>query len=227
MNLLLVLSIILAGLDWFAVGVQNRILENIARSGMMIALLAWYWSSLPDQVPWYGYAFLIGSIFTMIGGGFLMLPDRFIEGLLAFLFSHIAYILAFNATGPLLNLISISAAVVITILTVSVLRPVIASVSSRGQDNLKLPIILYAVVLAATLWSTSMTLFQTSWPLSAGFLAAIGGALFYASDALNGWRRFVAEIRGGPLPVMITYHLAQITLTAGMLAFLTSASPGS
>jgi uncharacterized membrane protein YhhN len=227
MNLLLLLAIILAALDWIAVGIQNRTLENIARAGMMIALLAWYWSSLPDPVPWYGYAFLIGSIFTIIGGAFLMVSDRFVEGLLAFLFSHIAYIIAFNATGPLINFLSISAAVVITIMTVSILRPVLAALSEKGQDKHRIPVTLYAIVLAATMWSTSMTLFRTSWPLTAGLLAAVGGALFYASDVLNGWRRFVSELKGGPLAVMVTYHLAQIALTAGMLGFLVNPLPGS
>ena len=46
---------------------------------------------------------------------------------------------------------------------------------------------------------------------------AVGGFLFYVSDAVLGWTRFVRDIPRGRLTVMVTYHLGQALLVLGIL----------
>jgi uncharacterized membrane protein YhhN len=46
--------------------------------------------------------------------------------------------------------------------------------------------------------------------------AIIGAGLFYTSDALIGWNRFVREHEYGPLAIIVTYHLGQILLVLSL-----------
>jgi uncharacterized membrane protein YhhN len=46
--------------------------------------------------------------------------------------------------------------------------------------------------------------------------ALAGAALFYASDALIAWNRFVRPLSWSPLPVIITYHLGQAGLVLSL-----------
>jgi uncharacterized membrane protein YhhN len=46
--------------------------------------------------------------------------------------------------------------------------------------------------------------------------AIVGASLFYVSDALIAWNRFVRPLAFAPVAIMVTYHLAQ----AGLVLFL-------
>ena len=55
-------------------------------------------------------------------------------------------------------------------------------------------------------------------------LVAIAGAtLFYVSDALIAWNRFIQEYPWGRVAIMVTYHLGQIGLVLSL--DLTAARP--
>jgi hypothetical protein len=47
--------------------------------------------------------------------------------------------------------------------------------------------------------------------------AIAGAALFVTSDAVLGWRQFVGQAAWMPVTVMVTYHLGQAGLVAGLL----------
>ena len=72
-------------------------------------------------------------------------------------------------------------------------------------------------VLALTFWSTLTTFWRPEWPGAAPWLAAVGGGLFFLSDSLLAWDRFVAPLPKGRFWTMITYHLAQMGLTLSVL----------
>ena len=48
-------------------------------------------------------------------------------------------------------------------------------------------------------------------------LAIVGAVLFYVSDALIAWTRFVRDLPHGRVAVMVTYHLAQICLVLSLI----------
>ena len=48
-------------------------------------------------------------------------------------------------------------------------------------------------------------------------LAIVGACLFYTSDALIAWTRFIQDFRHGRLAVMVTYHLAQFGLVLSLV----------
>jgi uncharacterized membrane protein YhhN len=47
--------------------------------------------------------------------------------------------------------------------------------------------------------------------------AILGASLFYASDALIAWNRFIGNTRRGGLVIMVTYHLGQLLLVLSLL----------
>ena len=52
-----------------------------------------------------------------------------------------------------------------------------------------------------------------AWPDAA--LIALGAILFFTSDALLAWNRFVAPIARGKMLVIVAYHLGQMLLILG------------
>jgi uncharacterized membrane protein YhhN len=52
---------------------------------------------------------------------------------------------------------------------------------------------------------------------------ATGGALFFASDTILAWNRFVQPFDGARLLTRITYHLGQVGLVVGMSLTLPAA----
>jgi uncharacterized membrane protein YhhN len=56
-----------------------------------------------------------------------------------------------------------------------------------------------------------MMAFGTAAPI-----AILGAVLFYASDGILGWNRFVQPLPHGRLAVMTTYHLGQIGLVLAL-----------
>ena len=47
--------------------------------------------------------------------------------------------------------------------------------------------------------------------------AMMGATLFFVSDALLGWNRFVRPLRWAPVGIMTTYHLGQAGLVLSLL----------
>jgi hypothetical protein len=60
-------------------------------------------------------------------------------------------------------------------------------------------------------------LFNLAWNSSAALLVSAGAFLFYLSDLLLAWMKFVNPIRNGPVFNIITYYLGQVGLIAGVI----------
>jgi alkenylglycerophosphocholine hydrolase len=218
MTLLLILSVCVAIVDWIAVAGQKRTLEIIAKPVTLLALCIWFASYPAALDSTIGVVFLIGLVFSLLGDIFLLFADQhFLKGLIAFLLAHLLYIVAFNFSGPILTLPAILIAVPIAIVALLILRRLIASLKETGHESMIIPVCVYALVLSLTLWSTSTTLLRDDWSFLAGLLAAVGGVLFFTSDAAIAWNRFIGPHWGGRLFEIVTYHMAQIGLSAGIL----------
>jgi uncharacterized membrane protein YhhN len=97
------------------------------------------------------------------------------------------------------------------------LRRIIDGVRQKGLPQLVRPVGLYGMIITLMLLSALLTLNNTAWKTSAAGLVAIGAILFYSSDVLLAWNRFVNPIKNGRLENMILYHLGQAVLVAGVL----------
>ncbi|MBU4224285.1 MAG: lysoplasmalogenase [Chloroflexi bacterium] len=216
----LVLTLIFAALDWLAVGKKWHWLEYIAKPATLATLLAGFAmiTELKGIALWFG----LGLFLSLAGDVFLMLPrEQFIAGLVAFLLAHVAYIVGFNMPLPPLNLFGLALAVLIGILAARVLRPILAGLAAKGQAKLRLPVLVYGVVISVMLLSALLTLFRLDWSPLAALLASLGAALFFLSDVILVWNRFVNPIEHGRVMNIVAYHLGQIMLAAGVILQVT------
>lgn len=208
----------IALVDWLAVWKRWKRLRYIAKPGVMLALLAWLLSAggLQGQLWW----FALGLCFSLAGDVFLMLPqDRFLYGLVSFLLADLCYIAGFNTSLPPINLASLALAGLIAMTGAQIYARLAPALEGRGLTSLKIPVLAYLIVHGTMLFSALLTLVRPDdeWLPPAALLAAAGALLFFSSDLMLAWNRFVAELSWGDLKVMVTYHLGQIAITAGAL----------
>ncbi len=204
------LALLLAALNWLAVGNRWKWLEVLAKPGTMLALLAWLWATtgLQGALIW----FALGLFFSLVGDVLLMLPrERFLGGLVAFLLAHVAYIVGFNLTMPPLNLNAILFAGVIGLVAWDVYRRIRMGVSA----GLRWPVLVYMGVISLMVLSAWLSLLRPEWAFGPAMLVSVGASLFMISDSLLAWDRFLAPVRYGRVLVMVTYHLGQMGIVVG------------
>lgn len=216
---LLLLGLLVAALDWFALARRIKWLEYLAKPGTMLVLILWLWLATGFQglTLW----FAVGLFFSLAGDVFLMLPEeRFIPGLVAFLLAHVAYIIGFNQVPPPINLASLLVLLIVALPAVQVFRRIRAGLVRQGKERLQLPVLLYSLVISLMLVSALLTLVQPDelWPPGPALLASAGALLFFLSDTLLAWNKFVASLPGGRALVHATYHLGQYALTVAVAA---------
>lgn len=157
----------------------------------------------------YGILILIGLTLSLVGDVFLMLPeDRFLAGLGAFLAAHIAYTTAFVqgalVWGPLYAVLPFA------LILAGMLR-----LLWPHTGAMRLPVTFYALVILMMAWRA-----WVRWGTlggTAALFAALGAALFVASDSFLAYNRFVKALPWAPIWVMSTYYAAQwlIALSIG------------
>jgi len=217
MNIFLIATFVFAALEALALWKNSPRLEYIAKPAVMIALFIWLWTSagLNGALLWFG----LGILFSLAGDVLLMIAlDRlFLAGLIAFLLAHVAYVIGFNTPFPALSTWGFILAFMIGISGVRVIRRIVDSLHSKGQAGLRIPIMLYALVISLMLLSAMLKLTDTSWQAGAALLVALGAFLFYLSDIILAWIKFVAPIQNGRIYNILAYHLGQIALIAGVV----------
>jgi len=208
--------------DWVAVAKSWKQLEYIAKPGAMVALLAWLWLNI---VPTGALAlswFSIGLLCCLAGDVLLMLPEvLFTAGLIAFLLGHVVYIVGLNIGG----LLPIEAVLFVPVAAIGawLARRVTSALKASGRGKLRAPVIVYTVVISLMVVSALAVPFRPGVPLGPALLVGLGAVLFFVSDAVLAWNRFVAPVRGGKLFVIFAYHLGQMALIAGVVALVRAA----
>jgi uncharacterized membrane protein YhhN len=215
------LAFAFAFLDWASTwkGWKKRL--YIAKPATLIFLLLWTIQATGWQngMLWFG----IALVFSLIGDIALMLNPRFfMVGLGAFFFAHIAYLVGFNQTPAPSNLGVFLIAILVGVSAARVYRlikPGILQVP-RGKRFL-VASAAYGITLTLMLLSALINVFRVDWKLLPALLAAGGAILFYISDSLLAFDRFVRKIKHGQSYVHLTYHLGQMgIITGAVLHFL-------
>jgi len=229
----IIIVLILAILDWIAADKKIKPLEYIAKPATMLALLWWMWQSTGWGGPilW----FVLGAVFCLAGDVFLMVPrDMFIFGLLAFLLGHICYIVGLNNAPQYNNLLGIIMIVILQnklmIITIVILGIYLAwlypklagGLKAKGKSSLKIPVLIYSLVISVMVYSALLTWNRAGWSTVAALLASIGAILFFASDSMLAWDRFINPLSHARLRVMVTYHLGQIGILLGAMLHVLS-----
>ena len=211
MYILIILACLFAGLESLALSKGWRKLEFFAKPAVMVCLFIWLYTTagLQGALLWFG----IGILFSLAGDIALIFIDRFFMlGLVAFLLGHIAYLVGFNIPFPRsLGVWAIAIALVIGLSAVRLMRRVVDGVRNK-QRRLVLPVIVYSTVITLMLLSALLTLFRPEWRASAAYLVSLGAFLFYLSDIILAWNRFVSPIKNSRMLNIGIYHLAQIAI---------------
>ena len=162
---------------------------------LAIILIAFLNSSAP--MTFYQQAILVGLIFSTIGDVFLIKQDRFfVQGLISFLLGHLCFIAAFW-TAP--NWLSVIPYLIYVGIFLSILW--------KYLDKLKIPVIIYAIVLAVMSWmALSRTIEHHNHDTLHVFLGSI---IFIVSDSLLAFNKFKSPIPYAHLWILATYFLAQ------------------
>lgn len=214
------LVLLIALLDWIAIWTENEKLTRFTKPATLIALLAWFSlsASLSGKLLWFWLALFFG----LLGDIFLLLPKFFFfAGLVAFLLGHGAYI-AGLWLDPALFRFQHFLIILVIVCVLGLVAPLILR-NMREKEfskRLRLPVIIYMLVISSMLFLAFSTLFRPDWRPLAAQLAAAGGVLFFSSDTMLAYREFVRPFPRARFWVRVTYHLAQIALaTAALLNF--------
>jgi uncharacterized membrane protein YhhN len=208
-QLIWALPAVLALVDWYAVARDDRRTETWAKPGTLLALIV-VALVLGAADTAAGVWLLVGLVFGLAGDVFLLgdTDTRFRLGLSSFLVGHLAFVVSFTRLGldpPGWQW----AAWLVLFACLIATRRVVPATMLRGGRALAFPVAVYTVVIGAMV----IVAFDTGHPV-----IAVGATVFAASDSLLAVDRFVAPRPWAPVAVMVTYHLGQALIVAGLLA---------
>lgn len=161
---------------------------------------------------------LMALCFSWIGDIILLFADRdelyFIAGLVAFLISHIGYILLFNkqikpknTKSKAIFWMGATAIMIYLILMIAILLPKLG--------DLTIPVFVYALVIS------TMLLFSYKgfliWNTPANWYILVGAIVFVSSDSILAFNKFYQPIVLSSFLIMITYLIAQYLIVVGIL----------
>jgi uncharacterized membrane protein YhhN len=212
-----ILAVIFASLEALAVSRNLPRLEYVAKPAVMASLFIWLYTStgLQGKPLWFG----LGILFSLVGDLLLTIPsDRmFLFGLIAFLFAHISYIAGFADSLGTQSMWSLLMLVLIIVSVIRLIQRIVGAMRAQGQNKLIYPVIVYGSVISLMLYAAISTIYDLTWKTSAAFFVSAGAFLFWTSDLILAWNKFVAPVKNGRIFNIVTYYLGQIGLIAGVI----------
>jgi uncharacterized membrane protein YhhN len=204
--LLLALAALFALATWSGVAAGVRRLEYAGKPATMAALAAMAVALTPRSNA-ERVLFVAALLLGLAGDVFLMLPrDYLLLGLVAFLFGHVAYIAGFRFL-PFEALPAAAALVLMGAGAALMLGRYLAGLRRSGRARLVAPVVVYAIVI-------SLTVVRAAG--SRNRVAFAGALLFYLSDALFAWYRFVRPLRWGRPVNIVLYQTGQALLALSL-----------
>jgi uncharacterized membrane protein YhhN len=161
---------------------------------------------------------LAALTFSWIGDIILLYADKaeiyFILGLIAFLISHLVYIVLFNKQlkitrrkNKAIYWIGTTSIIVYLLVMLAVLFPKLG--------ELKIPVFVYAMVISTMLLFAFKGYFI--WEEPANNYILFGALFFVSSDSILAFNKFYEPVMWGSFFIMATYLLAQYLIVIGIL----------
>lgn len=203
---LLLLALGAAGANWLAVAHDNKRVEYVSKPATILLLVGCALVLHPASEVQRGF-FVAALLLSLFGDILLMLPrDRFLAGLGAFLLAHVAFSAGFIAS----DFSAARGALAMTFLIIVgavVMQRVIRGVRAQGKPGVAPAVLAYGVALSFMVAFA----FASRQPL-----AVVPALLFYFSDGVISFRRFVAPRPWMPVAIIVTYQLAQVGLVLAL-----------
>jgi uncharacterized membrane protein YhhN len=205
--LLLALALVAAAADWVAVHHENKPLEYVCKPLTMVLLVGVALALEPDDAAVRAW-FVAALVLCLVGDVLLMVPkDLFVFGLSAFLLGHIAYVVGMHIEG-VDGLRFLAGIVIVMVLLAVIGTPILRGIRAGPDRKLAGPVVAYMGVISAMVASA----------IGVGrIIGVVGAGLFYASDALIAWNRFLHETSHARVTIMVTYHLGQVGLVLSLV----------
>jgi uncharacterized membrane protein YhhN len=217
-NIWLIFAMVFAILEAIAVSRNIKNLEYVAKPAVIAFLFLWLYTytGLQANLFWFG----IGLLCSLLGDVLLLIPqDRmFIPGLAAFVFTHVCYLIGFQEQLLDPTAWSVLLMAVIMLSGVRILRRIVSAMHTTGRQGLVKPVVFYGLLISLMLAAAMSTLSDPAWKAGAALLVSAGAFLFWVSDLMLAWNKFVSPIQNGHLPSILAYHLGQIGLIAGVIS---------
>jgi uncharacterized membrane protein YhhN len=161
---------------------------------------------------------LTALTFSWIGDIILLFSDKgelyFIYGLVAFLISHLIYIVLFSKqqntranNNKAVFWMGILAILTYFVFMIDTLFPKLGP--------LKIPVLIYAIVITTMLFFAFKG--SLKWAIPANNYILIGAIVFVSSDSILAFNKFYAPIAHASFYIMVTYCLAQYLIVSGVL----------
>jgi uncharacterized membrane protein YhhN len=193
--------------DWVAVTREDKRLEYVCKPLTMVFLVCVAAAVDVDASSVRNW-FIAALMLSLLGDVFLMLPkDVFIPGLVSFLLAHVAFIVGLWTDG--ISFLPFALGLALAALAVLVVGSrIIRAVRGGDHPEMGMPVAAYMSVISVMVASAIGT---------EEALAIVGASLFFCSDALIAWERFVRVHSWHRLAIIVTYHLAQVGLTLSLV----------
>ena len=183
---------------------KNR-LQYIFKPLTMATIILSVILNISSSPSLYQTMIFVGLIFSMIGDIFLINQKRFfIFGLISFLLGHLCYSAAFLTNSIYLNAAyNLVFAAVVYLIYCGILLKILW----RNLNRLKIPVIVYSVVLVTMSWLALGVYFSN--PILPALDAFVGSVFFVASDSILAFNKFKKPIPLAASWILGTYFLAQ------------------
>jgi uncharacterized membrane protein YhhN len=199
----LIATAIAALANWYSRVNPNDRLELISKPLTTIGAIAI--AALADGPTSATTATVIALALCLVGDvALLPAVDKFVVGLAAFLLAHIAFVVMFGLRGFDRWTLSGVAIIGCALLLGTTAVPIVRGAAAKGFG---LPVRAYLLVIVSMCilgWATG------NW------LIMLGATAFIISDTILGWGQFVAEKKWMHLAIMVTYHVAIVSLAASL-----------
>lgn len=207
------LALLFAVIDWIAILFTWKRVEFLSKPSVILLLLTWLIlvGGQNPQIWWFAAAL----IFSLAGDVFLLFSNRyFLPGLFSFAIAHLTYALGLNPTFPPINIASLTLLLLISFSITQLYRFFFARPEIQDKVNLRKPILVYLIALGLLVFSALVTMVrpEKEWQIYPALLASTGALLFFSSDILSAWNRYIHPTRANRILITIMYHIAQFTL---------------
>lgn len=199
----------------FSLTGENYTLQSASKIALMPCLLLYILFEQKWKIT--TIVFLIAALLFSWAGDIALLfalknELNFIAGLAAFLLAHFAYIITFRNYRNKAMTGKLKAYYYLPVIAYALF---LYSLIYKGLNEMKLPVLIYSIVLAAMGMAALSRYKKTD---SYSFIFVTAGALFFIlSDSIIALNKFRSSVANASIYIMLTYIIAQYLIVTGCM----------